>query len=87
MRDLEKAIGINRNQLQRKIKAVTGYTPVEFIRVTRLEHARNLLRQGDYNVSDAAYASGFNQLPYFSKVYKAHFGTSPSEDLAREGSR
>lgn len=86
-RDLEKAIGINRNQLQRKIKAVTGFTPVEYIRVMRLENARNLLKQGDNNVSDAAYASGFNQLAYFSKAYKAHFGTLPSDDLVREESR
>jgi len=83
-RDLEKAIGVNRNQLQRKVKTVTGYTPVEYIRITRLEHARNLLRQGNHNVSDAAYACGFNQLAYFSKAYKAHFGVSPKEDVVRE---
>lgn len=82
-RDLEKEIGVNRNQLQRKIKAVTGYTPVEYIRITRLEYARNLLKSGDYNVSDAAYASGFNQLAYFSKAYKAHFGVSPKEDVGK----
>lgn len=85
-RDLEKEIGVNRNQLQRKIKSVTGYTPVEYIRVTRLECARNLLKSGDYNVSDAAYACGFNQLAYFSKSYKSHFGVTPSEDAAKEKS-
>lgn len=80
-RDLEKAIGLNRNQLQRKVKSITGYTPVEYIRITRLEHARKLLRRGDVNVSEAAFASGFNQLAYFSKMYKAHFGKSPSEEV------
>lgn len=85
-RDLEKAIGLNRNQLQRKIKSITGFTPVEYIRVARLHYARNLLKTGKYNVSDAAYASGFNQLAYFSKVYKGFFGQPPSEDLPQAGS-
>ena len=80
-RDLEKEIGLNRNQLQKKIKAVTGYTPVEYFRVFRLEEARRLIREGQCNVSEAAFQTGFNQLAYFSKSYKKHFGVSPSEDL------
>lgn len=81
-RDLEKAVGMSRNLLQRKIKAVTGHTPVEYIRISRLAHARNTLLKGEVNVSEAAYMSGFNQLAYFSKSYKAHYGISPSEELA-----
>jgi len=80
-RDLEKEIGLNRNQLQKKVKAVTGYTPVEYFRVFRLEEARRLIREGQCNVSEAAFQTGFNQLAYFSKSYKKHFGVSPSEDL------
>lgn len=83
-RQLEKTVGLNRNQLQRKIKSITGYTPVEYIRIKRLEHARKLLFNAEVNVSEAAFASGFNQLAYFSKMYKAHFGISPSEDLVRK---
>ncbi len=80
-RSLEKMMGLNRNQLQRKIKQLTGKTPVEYIRTYRLSHARRLLQRGGLNVSEAAFASGFNQVSYFSRVYKAEFGRLPSEDL------
>jgi DNA-binding response OmpR family regulator len=82
-RDLEVLMGMNRNQLQRKIKAVTGHTPVEYIRVMRLEFAHNLIKRNGVSVSEAAYASGFNQLAYFSKVYKSHFGESPSAHASK----
>ncbi|MEM9052816.1 MAG: response regulator, partial [Bacteroidota bacterium] len=80
-RDLEKEIGLNRNQLQKKIKGITGYTPVEYFRVFRLEKARLLIRNGQTNVSEAAFQTGFNQIAYFSSSYKKYFGVSPSEDL------
>jgi signal transduction histidine kinase/CheY-like chemotaxis protein/AraC-like DNA-binding protein len=80
---LGSLIGLGRNQLQRKIKSITGFTPVEYIRIVRLENAKRLLQQGNVNVSEAAFSSGFNQLPYFSKSYKARFGVSPSEDAVK----
>jgi AraC-like DNA-binding protein len=46
-----------------------------------------LPEKGGSNVSEAAFSSGFNQLAYFSKTYKAFFGVSLSEDVAREGAR
>jgi signal transduction histidine kinase/CheY-like chemotaxis protein/AraC-like DNA-binding protein len=80
---LGSILGIGRNQLQRKIKSVTGYTPVEYIRLLRLENARKMLMRGEVTVSEAAFASGFNQVSYFSKAYKVHFNVSPSEDLIK----
>jgi CheY-like chemotaxis protein/nitrogen-specific signal transduction histidine kinase len=80
-RDLEKEFGMNRNQLQKKIKSLTSYTPVEYIRAVRLEVARSLIKDGHCNISEAAYRTGFNQVSYFSKMYKRQFGLSPSSEL------
>lgn len=80
-RELEKELGLNRNQLQKKVKDVTGHTPVEYFKVFRLEKANKLIREGHANVSEAAFQTGFNQLAYFSSSYKKHFGKSPSDDL------
>lgn len=83
-RQLEKEVGLNRNQLQKKIKSITGFTPVEYIRVMRLEKARKLLKMGVCNVSEAAYQTGFNQVGYFSLSYKQYFGHSPSQDMVTD---
>jgi signal transduction histidine kinase/AraC-like DNA-binding protein len=80
-RDLEKEFGMNRNQLQKKIKSLTGLTPVEYIRALRLEVARSMIKDGHCNISEAAYRTGFNQVSYFSKMYKKQFGLSPSSEL------
>jgi len=77
--DLTAALNMGRNRLQREIKASTGLTPVEFIRSVRLNEARKMLSCGNYNVSEAAYACGFNNLSYFTRSFKSEFGMLPSE--------
>lgn len=77
--DLTAALNMGRNRLQREIKASTGLTPVEFIRSVRLNEARKMLSGGNYNVSEAAYACGFNNLSYFTRSFKSEFGVLPSQ--------
>lgn len=72
-------MGLSRVQLFRKVKALTGYSPVEVIRITRLKEARNLLQSSDKSVSEIAYAVGFSSPSYFSKCYKELFCTLPAE--------
>lgn len=73
-------VGMGRNKLQKEIKAATGLTPVEFIRSIRLHEAYRLMKENNhYNISEVAYMTGFSNLSYFSRSFKAQFGAAPSE--------
>lgn len=75
-------IGMSRAQLYRKIKAVTGFSVNELIRNVRLKKAPDLLLSSEYNVTDTAYALGFNQKTYFTKCFTDYYGMSPSKYIA-----
>jgi AraC-like DNA-binding protein len=66
-------------QLHRKLKALTDKSPGDFLRLFRLEHAKRLLSTKGITVSEVAYQSGFNNLPNFSRLFKAWAGVTPSE--------
>lgn len=72
-------IGLSRVQLYRKVKALTGHSPVEMLRKARLMRARHLLRTTEKSVSEVAYSVGFSTPSYFSKCYKDEFGESPKK--------
>lgn len=72
-------IGLSRVQLYRKVKALTGNSPVEIVRKARLTRARHLLQTTERTVSEIAYAVGFSTPSYFSKCYKDEFGESPKK--------
>jgi YesN/AraC family two-component response regulator len=76
---LAREAAMSNIQLYRKLKSLTGFTPNELIRNTRLERAASLLKQRAGNVADIAYQVGFNNLSYFSKCFREKFGKSPSE--------
>ena len=71
-------MSLSRVQLYRKVKAMTGATPVELIRLSRLRRAEELLREGSKTVSEVAYEVGFSSPSYFIKCYKDHFGHTPN---------
>ena len=73
-------IGFSRVQLYRKVKALTGYSPVEMLRKARLMRARHLLQTTDKSVSEVAYAVGFSTPSYFSKCYKEEFDLQPAQE-------
>ena len=73
-------IGLSRVQLYRKVKALTGYSPVEILRKARLTRARHLLQTTDKSVSEVAYAVGFSTPSYFSKCYKEEFDLQPAQE-------
>ncbi len=72
-------MGFERSQFYRKIKALTGYAPVELMRRLRLEQGKVLLMATEKNVSEIAYAIGFSSPAYFTKCYRDAFGETPSE--------
>lgn len=72
-------IGISRMQLHRKLKSLFGVSATEFIRNERLKNAAELLKKGNGNISEIAYSVGFNEISYFSRCFKDHFGCTPTE--------
>ena len=75
---LADAVGFSRMHLNRKVKTLTGFTPVELIRVVRLNRAAELLTTG-VSVSEVADRVGFDTPAYFSKVFKDYHHQTPSE--------
>ncbi len=72
-------LGLSRVQLYRKIKALTGLSPVELLRTARLQKGRQLLERTDKTISEIAYEVGFTAPSYFTKCFKDEFGISPSD--------
>ncbi len=72
-------LGFSRVQLYRKVKALTGQTPVELLRKARLSKARHLLETTDQSIAEIAYHVGFTSPSYFNKCFKDEFGCNPSE--------
>ena len=71
------ALKISERQLQRKVKALTGQSPVQYLRQFRLEKSLQYLR-GGIAVSKAAKAVGFSSHAYFTCCFKAKFGITPN---------
>ena len=76
---LAEQMGVSRVQLYRKVKTLTGRTPVDIIRLSRLNRSKVLLETTDKNVSEVAYEVGFTAPSYFTKCFKDEFGISPSD--------
>ena len=64
--ELSRELGMSRVNLYKRLVAMTGKTPIEFIRVIRLKHAAKLLRETRMNISEVAYQVGFNNPKYFN---------------------
>jgi ligand-binding sensor domain-containing protein/signal transduction histidine kinase/DNA-binding response OmpR family regulator len=80
--DLMIEAGISKNVLYRKLNALTGLSPGDFIKSIRLKRAAILFAQGKFSVADVTFSIGFNDPKYFGKEFKKHFGKSPSEYMA-----
>ena len=83
--ELSAELGMSRVHLYKRLKQITGKTPIEFIRVLRLKRAAQLLRESQLNISEIAYRCGFNNPKYFSRYFKEEFGVLPSVYQEKEG--
>jgi signal transduction histidine kinase/DNA-binding response OmpR family regulator/ligand-binding sensor domain-containing protein len=72
-------IGLNRTTFFYKIKSLTGYSPVEFIRDIRLKRAAQLIISSQLLIKEIAYMSGFSDMKYFSKSFKNKYEVTPLE--------
>lgn len=72
-------MNLSRVQLYRKVKAVTGSTPIELLRTARLNRAYQMLMTTDRSVSEIAYQVGFSAPSYFTKCFKEEYGMLPGD--------
>lgn len=73
-----RVMALSQPQLHRKLTALTNQNATHFIRSIRLAKAKELLQKGDMNVSEVAFAVGFDDPKYFSRIFTREFGISPS---------
>ena len=76
------AVGLSRGHLYKKLMAITGKSPIEFIRTIRIKRGKALLDQGRTNISEVAYTVGFSP-KQFSKYFKDEYGCLPSEYIRK----
>ena len=76
---LATELNLSKSTLHRKMKAMTGLTPLDFIRNIRLKYACEMLSRHDRTISEIAFATGFSSPKYFTKCFKDEFGMTPTE--------
>ncbi|MDP3446142.1 MAG: ATP-binding protein, partial [Ignavibacteria bacterium] len=77
---------ISRSNLQRKLKAICGYTPGDYLKTYRLKKASQLLFENGLRVNEVAYEVGFSSASYFTKCFVRQFGILP-KDFVKENSK
>lgn len=76
--DLSRQLGVSRAKFFKKVQAITGKSPLEVIRMIRLQHAAQLLEKSQLSVSEIAYKVGFNNPKYFARHFKETYHVLPS---------
>ncbi len=76
---LASAANMSRSTLTRKLKAITGRTPLEFIRNIKMEYAKQMLKDKDRSVTEIATTLGYQDRKYFTSCFKEESGMTPSE--------
>ena len=74
-----ETLGMSRTNFYRKVKAVTGLSPIDLIKNIRLEIAAKLLKESNLNISEIAQQVGFSSRSYFARSFKSVYGMSPTE--------
>ena len=74
-----KVIFMSHSQLHRKLDALTGCSPNKFIRIIRLNKAKDLLKQPDSSIASIALDCGYNDPGYFARVFKQEYGVTPQD--------
>jgi signal transduction histidine kinase/ligand-binding sensor domain-containing protein/CheY-like chemotaxis protein/AraC-like DNA-binding protein len=78
---VSEAVNLSRSAFYKKFKSLTNIAPVEFVREMRLKRARQMLDAGENNMTEIAYAVGFNNSRYFSTCFKELYHMSPTDYL------
>ncbi|HSL88532.1 MAG TPA: response regulator, partial [Ignavibacteriaceae bacterium] len=76
---LANELYISRRQLHRKLLALTGHSPGEFMRTLRMKQAAKMLLEKRFSITQIAYEVGFGSPAQFTRAFKKHFDCLPSE--------
>ena len=79
--ELAKRVGLSKNTLQRGFKVLHKMTVNDFIKMERIQIARELIESTDLNITEITYRIGINSRSYFSKLFKEKYGISPNQYL------
>ena len=79
---MSELLSMSRSGLYKKLTAVTGLTPLEFIRMVRMREGRRLLDSGESSIAQIAYRIGMSP-KQFSKYFKDETGLTPSQYLRK----
>jgi DNA-binding response OmpR family regulator len=79
--ELGKEVAMSTRHLYRKLKALTGKSPSQFIRSLRLSKAKNFIKQKRGTISEISFLVGFSSPAYFNKCFKEEFGHTPGESI------
>ncbi len=77
--DFASAMNVSSSLLYKKVKSLTGQSPVDLIKIARLENALKLIQSKKHTITEVSEMCGFSTIGYFSTVFKKHFGKSPTE--------
>ena len=72
-------LGMSRSKFYKKLKDITGLSPVKYLRKAKLEYGARLILKSDNTISEIAYQSGFSDVKYFTKSFVTEFGLYPTE--------
>jgi AraC-like DNA-binding protein len=78
-------VSLSSSAFSRRFRELTGRSPRQFVKETRLERARELLLERRLRVSDVSVAVGYASMSHFTKEFRARFGTTPREYADAEG--
>ncbi|MFI0430985.1 two-component regulator propeller domain-containing protein [Mariniflexile sp. HMF6888] len=78
------SFNLSRVQVYRKIKALTGKTVVNFIKMVRVKQSLKLMDTQKYTLAEVAFLTGFNSASYFTTCFKDIYGKAPSEYLSKK---
>ncbi len=79
MQHLAEKVNMSRSTLTRKLKAITGLTPLEYIRRVKMQHACRMLKDPHTTVNEVALALGYYNRKYFTACFPEEYGMTPSE--------
>ena len=77
--DIASEVNMSRSVFFKKLKTLTGLSPIEFLKEVRMKRAVQLIETEEYSMAQIAYMVGINDSHYFSKCFKQQYGITPTE--------
>lgn len=79
--ELSRQFGYSKEHFCRKFKEYTGLSPMQYLKIFRVEQGYKMLKNGEKNIGKIAVLCGFDDANYFTRCFKSHFGFPPSQAL------